>query len=110
MFQQDWSSLLQPACLSQVTIIGLEPMVQLDVAGRSKNFLVDTGATYSVLTSYCRAFSSQTCTILGDTGKQLKKDSPENFFVAVMCKYVPTSFWWTLSILLLYWEEIFPCH
>ena len=88
--------------------MGLEPMVQLDVAGRSKNFLVDTGATYSVLTSYYRAFF-QTCTVLGDTGKQLLKDSLEHFFVAVMCKYVPTSFWWTLSVLLFYWEEIFPC-
>ena len=39
------------------------------VAGRSKNFLVDTGATYSVLISYSGAFSSQTCTILGVTGK-----------------------------------------
>ena len=47
--------------------------MQLDVAGRSKNFLVDTGATYSVLTSYSGAFSSQTCTILGDTGKIITK-------------------------------------
>ena len=39
---------LQPAHLSQITITGLEPRVQLDVAGRSENFLVDTGATYSV--------------------------------------------------------------
>ena len=39
----------------------------------------------------------------------LLKDSLEHFFVAVMCKYVPTSFWWTLSVLLFYWEEIFPC-
>ena len=34
---------LQPARLSQITITGLEPRVQLDVAGRSENFLVDTG-------------------------------------------------------------------
>ena len=33
----------QPARLSQITITGLEPRVQLDVAGRSENFLVDTG-------------------------------------------------------------------
>ena len=43
------------------------------VAGRSKNFLVDTGATYSVLISYSRAFSSQTCIILGATGKTITK-------------------------------------
>ena len=47
--------------------------MQLDVAGRSENFLVDTGATYSVLTSYSGAFSSQTCTILGATGKTVTK-------------------------------------
>ena len=35
--------------LSQITITGLEPRVQLDVAGRSENFLVNTEATYSVL-------------------------------------------------------------
>ena len=83
--------------------------MQLDVAGRSENFLVDTEATYSVLISYSGAFSSQTCTILGATGKQLLKDSPEHFFVAGMDKYFPTSFWWSLSVLLPYWEEIFSC-
>ena len=64
---------LQPACLSQITSTGLEPRVQLDVAGRSENFLVDTGATYSVLISYSGDFSSQTCTILGATGKATTK-------------------------------------
>ena len=59
----------------------LEPRVQLDVAGRSKNFLVDTGATYSVLISYSRAFSSQTCTILGATGKTTTK----RFTRALLC-------------------------
>ena len=54
-------------------IMGLEPRVQLDVAGRSENFLVDTGATYSVLTSYSGAFSSQTCGIVGATGKTITK-------------------------------------
>ena len=47
--------------------------MQLDVAGRSENFLVDTRATYSVLISYSGAFSSQTCTILGATGKATTK-------------------------------------
>ena len=73
MVQQDWRGPLQPAHLSQITIMGLEPRVQLDVAGRSENFLVDTGATYSVLTSYSEAFSSQTCTIWGATGKTITK-------------------------------------
>ena len=51
--------------------MGLEPRVQLDVADRSENFLVDTGATYSVLTSYSGASSSQNCTILSATGKTI---------------------------------------
>ena len=46
--------------------------MQLDVAP-SENFLVDTETTYSVLTSYSRAFSSQTCTILDATGKRVTK-------------------------------------
>ena len=40
--------------------------------------------------------------------KQLLKYSPKHFFVAGMDKYFPTSFWWSLSVLLPYWEEIFP--
>ena len=83
----------------------------LDAACRSKNFLVDTAATcvpVSVLT-YSRAFSSQTCTIWGATGKIITKDSPKHFFVAGMGKYFPTSFGGSLSVLLPYWEEIFPC-
>ena len=60
----------QPAWIA---IMGLEPRVQLNVAGRSENFLFDTRATYSVLTSCSRAFSSQTCTILVATGKIIRK-------------------------------------
>ena len=41
--------------------------------------------------------------------KQLLKDSPRHFFVVGMDKYFPTSFLWTLSVLLPYWEEIFLC-
>ena len=41
--------------------------------------------------------------------KQLPKDSPEYFFVAGRDKYFPTSVWWSLTVLLPYWEEIFPC-
>ena len=61
--------------------------MQLDVAGRSENFLVDTGATYSalisysILISYSGAFSSQTCTILGATGKATTK----RFTRALLC-------------------------
>ena len=59
----------------------LEPRMQLDVAGRSKNFLVDRGATYFVLTSYSIAFSSQTCSILGAIGKTIT----ERFTQALLC-------------------------
>ena len=60
--------------------MGLEPRVQLDVAGRSENFLVDMGATYSVLISYSGDFS-QTCTILSATGKT----TTERFTQALLC-------------------------
>ena len=73
--------MLQPARMSQITITGLEPRVQVDVAGRSENFLVDTRATYSVLISCSGAFSSQTCTILGATGKGTTK----RFTRALLC-------------------------
>ena len=43
MVQQDWRGPLKPAHLSQITITGLGPRVQLDVAGRSENFLVHIG-------------------------------------------------------------------
>ena len=73
MVQGDRSGPLQPARLSQITITGLETRVQLDVADRPENFLVDTGATYSILTTYSGDFSSQTCTILGAIGKTVTK-------------------------------------
>ena len=87
----------------------MEPRVQLDVADRSESFLMDTRATYSVLTSCSRAISSQTCTVLGAPGKTITKYLPEHFTIAWVGKYFPNSFWWSLSVLLPYWEEIFPC-
>ena len=88
--------------------MGPEPRVQLDVAGSSENFLIDTGTVCFVLTSYSRVVSSQTCAILGTTGQTITKESPEHFFIAGMDKYFPASFWWSLSVLHPYWEEIFP--
>ena len=76
-FHHDGSTGLQrptPASpLSQITMTGLEPRVQLDKADRSEIFLVDIVATYSVLTSCSIAFSSQTCNIVGATGKTSTK-------------------------------------
>ena len=52
--------------------MGLEPRVQLDVAGRSENLLVDPGATYTALTSYSGDFS-HAYTILSATEKTITK-------------------------------------
>ena len=51
----------------------LEPRMQLDVASRSKNFLINTRIAYSVLTSYSRAFSPKSCTMLCVTRKTVTK-------------------------------------
>ena len=93
----------QPACLSQITIMswGWSQGYNWMWQGKSQNFLVDTCTTYAVLTFYSRDFSSQTCTILGATGKTITNDSSEDFFVAGMDKYLPTSFWWYLDTPLL---------
>ena len=77
------------------------------VAGRSENFLLDTGATYSVLISSSEPSPPKPVPFWVLQEKQLLKDSPEHFFVAGMDKYFPTSFWWSLSVLLPYWEEIY---
>ena len=46
-----------------------ESQVTLDVAGKKVNFLVDTGATYSVLNSYPGSLSSKSAKIVGIKGK-----------------------------------------
>ena len=45
-----------------------ERQVTLDVAGKEINFLVDTGATYSVLNSYSGPFSYKSANIMGVKG------------------------------------------
>ena len=78
--------------------------MQLDVADRSENFLVDTGAPYSILTlvSTLEPSPPKPVPFWMLQEKQLQKDLPEYFFVAGMDKYYPTSFWWSLSVLLPY--------
>ena len=110
MVQQDWCGPFQPAYLLQTTITGLEPRVQLDVAGRSKNFLVDTGATYFALTSYSGAFSSQTCTAWGATGKTITKRFTRPLLCCWDRQIFSTSLWWSLNVLLPYWEEIYSLN
>ena len=75
----------------------------------SEYSLVDTRTIYSALTSYFRAFSSQICTVVGATGKTITKRSTQALLVARMDKYFPTRFWWSLSVLFPYWEEIRLC-
>ena len=83
--------------------MGLEPRVQLGIEGRSKNFLVDVGANYSVLTPTMEPSLPKPVPFWLLQEKQLQKDLPEHFFVAGMDKYFPTSFWWPLSALFPYW-------
>ena len=89
---------------------GAGAKVQLDVAGKSENFLVDTGATYSVLISWIKPSPPKPVPFRVLQEKQLLKDSPEHFFVAGMDKYFPTSFSWSLSALRPYWEEIYSLN
>ena len=103
MVQQDWSSLLQPACLSQITITGLEPRVQLDVAGRSGNSWLTWGLP---TLSWSPTLEPSPPKPVPLCEKKLLKDSPEHLFVAGLDKYFPTGFWWSLNVLLPYWEEI----
>ena len=42
--------------------------------------------------------------------KQLLKDLPEHLFVARKDRQFPTSFWWSLSVLLPYWKEIYSLN
>ena len=72
-FPWNGSTELKQPIPASLPVMGLETRVQLDMAGRSENFLVDTGATYSVPISYSGAFSSQTCTILCAAGKTITK-------------------------------------
>ena len=82
-FPQDGSTELKQPALASLPVTGLEPRVKLHMPGRSENFLVDTGATYSVLISYSYSgdFSSQICAILCATGKKITK----RFTQACLC-------------------------
>ena len=70
--------------------MGLELRVQLYVAGESKNFLVDTGAASTVLTSYSSCLLLQNLYHFGcDRNSNYKKIHPS------------TSLFWG-------WTDIFP--
>ena len=59
---------LAPAYTS-ISVFNEEPRVTLDVAGKKINFLLDTGATYSVLNPYTGPLSSNSRSIMGVEGK-----------------------------------------
>ena len=109
MVQQKWSGTLQPVHLSQINTTGLEPRVHLDVAGRSKNFLVDQGLPTLSWPPTLQSSPPKLGPFWVVQEKQLQKDSSKHFFVVGMDKHFSTGFWWSLSVLLPYWEEIFPC-
>ena len=74
--------------------------VALNVAGRSENFLVDTGLPALSRPPTLEPSPPKPVAFWVLQEKQSQKDSPEPFFVAGMDKYFPTSFLWCLSILL----------
>ena len=79
------------------------------MAGRSKNFLVDTGATHFVLTFYSKAFSYQICTILGC----FRKNNYKTFTQALLCcwdgQIFSHKFWMVPKCPNPSLEDIFPC-
>ena len=91
------------------TITGLEPRVQQDVAGRSKKFLVDTGAPTLSWSPTPEPSPPKSVPFCMPQEKQVLKDSPKHLFVAGMDKYFSTSFSWSLNVLLSYREE-FSLH
>ena len=46
-----------------------EPQGALDMAAKTVNFLIDSGATYSVLIFHTGSLSSKSCTVTGVNGK-----------------------------------------
>ena len=82
--------------------------MKLDLAGRSKNILIDTGLPTLSSPPNPETSPPKLVPFCVLQEKQLQKDSPKHF-VAGMDKYFPTSFWWPLSVLLPYCEDISPC-
>lgn len=72
MAQQGSSSPLHLAPLPDIVLMELEPMIQVNKVGRTKSFLVETGAACSILISYYGPFS-QSCTTLHAPGKAITK-------------------------------------
>ena len=75
-FSQDGSTQLKQPTPASLPVTGLEPRVQLGIEGRSKNFLVDVGANYSVLTPTMEPSLPKPVPFCVLQEKQLQKDSP----------------------------------
>ena len=91
MVQQYWSSLHQPACLSQITFMNWSQgcnwmwQVGLRISWLIQGLLLCPDLPWSLLENLYH---------FGCHRKNIyKKDSPEYFFVWGMDKYFPTSFW-----------------
>ena len=54
---------------NQTPILMEEPQGALDMAAKKVNFLIDSGATYSVLIFHTGSLSSKSCTVTGVNGK-----------------------------------------
>ena len=54
---------------NQMPILMEEPQGALDMAAKKVNFLIDSGATDSVLIFHTGSLSSKSCTVTGVNGK-----------------------------------------
>lgn len=71
----EWRGPIQSAPLQEISVTRLQQGVQMNAAGRTITFLLDTRATYSVLTFFSGPFSSWNCTVLGVDGKPISRHS-----------------------------------
>ena len=108
MVQEDWSGLLQPARLSQITIMGLEPRVQLDVAGRSRISWVTQGLPTLSWPLTPKPSPPKPVPFWVLQEKQLQKGLPKHFFVAGMDKYFSHQFLVVPECLFLTEKRPFP--
>lgn len=78
-----WSNRTEATCSGQsyfsgIVITGLKPRVQMDMVDRIENFVIEAGATYSVIIVDSGSFS-QFCATLGATG-----DLPLKWFTPIL--------------------------
>lgn len=72
-----------PPLSRNVIITSKEPQVTLEVMGKQIQFLLDTGATYSVLPAFVGKLSMQTTIVMGVEGQQKLR----NFTPSLTCQF-----------------------